>query len=107
MQYLAVVFRFRENIHPETASLLQDFRLAVNNATRAGLLARVTSRNALTRLAYNEFREDHPNMCAQHLVSAIGVAAMVLKNYRRRVSKGNPVKIPCTKRLMMKAENQA
>jgi putative transposase len=81
--------------------------LAVNNAIRAGLQARVTSRNALVKIAYKDFREQHPRMYAQHLVSAFEVACGILKNHRKRVRKGVTSRIPYVKRLLMKAENQA
>jgi putative transposase len=102
-----VVFRLDCDLPPEARFLLEDFRLAVNNAIRAGLQARVTARNALCRLAHRDFREGHPNIYAQHLVSAFSVAASALKNHRRRSMKGTVCKIPYVKRLMMKAENQA
>jgi putative transposase len=102
-----VVFYMDSDLPLEARSLLEDFRLAVNNAIRAGLQARVTSRNALVKIAYKDFREQHPRMYAQHLVSAFEVAGSVLKNHRRRVRKGVTCRIPFVKRLMMKAENQA
>jgi len=102
-----VVFYLDSDLPFEARSLLEDFRLAVNNAVRAGLQARVTSRNALCRLAYKDFRQEHPRMYAQHLVSAFEVAGSVLKNHCRRARKGVTSRIPFTKRLMMKAENQA
>jgi len=102
-----VVFRFEDMLPPETKLLLEDFRLAVNSSVRAGLQARVTSRNALTRLAYKDFRQEHPKMYAQHLVSAFEVAAALLKSHRKRVRRGNPASIPFVRRLFMKAENQA
>jgi len=102
-----VAFRLESGIPSEAKSLLEDFRLAVNNAIRAGLQARVTSRNALCKVAYKDFREQHPRMYAKHLVSAFEVAGSVLKNHRRRVRKGVACRIPYVKRLMMKAENQA
>jgi putative transposase len=102
-----VVFRLDSGPPPDAKFLFEDFRLAVNNAVRAGLQARVTSRNALVRIAYKDFRHQHPRMYSQHLVSAFEVAGSVLKNYRRRVRKGGSCRIPFVKRLMMKAENQA
>ena len=102
-----VAFRLESGLPCEARFLLEDFRLAVNNAIRAGLQARVTSRNALVRIAYKDFRQEHPRMYSQHLVSAFEVAGSVLKNYRRRVRKGGSCRIPYVKRLMMKAENQA
>jgi len=102
-----VVFQLDADLPSEAKSLLEDFRLAVNNAVRVGLQARVTSRNALNRIAYKDFRQEHPRMYAKHLVSAFEVAGGVLKNYRRRVRKGVACKVPYVKRLMMKAENQA
>ena len=102
-----IVFRLERELPFEAKSLLEDFRLAVNNAIRAGLQAHVTSRNALARLAYKHFREEHPKMYAQHLVSAFEVAGGILKNHRRRVRKGNADHVPYVRRLCMKAENQA
>jgi putative transposase len=102
-----VVFYLESDLSSEAKLLLEDFRLAVNNAIRAGLLARVTSRNAIVRVAYKDFREQHPRMYAQHLVSAFEVAGGILKNHRKRFRKGITGRIPYVKRLMMKAENQA
>jgi len=102
-----VVFYLESNLPSEAKFLLEDFRLAVNNAVRAGLQARVTSRNALVRIAYKDFRQGHPKMYSQHLVSAFEVAGSVLNNHRRRARKGVACRIPYVKRLMMKAENQA
>jgi len=107
MPVKGVVFRLKGEFPVEVTSLLEDFRLAVNSAVRAGLQARVTSRNALTRLSYSDFRKEHPKMYAQHLVSAFEVAGSVLKNHRRRVRRGNAGRIPYIRRLFMKAENQA
>jgi len=102
-----VVFSLDSGLPTEAKFLLEDFRLAVNNAVRAGLQARVTSRNALVKIAYRDFRVQHPRMYAQHLVSAFEVAGGVLKNHRRLVRKGVTCRIPYVERLMMKAENQA
>jgi putative transposase len=102
-----VAFSLASELPFEAKSLLEDFRLAVNNAVRAGLQARVTSRNALCRIAYVDFREQHPRMYSQHLVSAFEVAGSVLKNHRARIRKCVTSRIPYVKRLMMKAENQA
>jgi putative transposase len=102
-----VAFRLESDIPFEAMSLLEDFRLAVNNAIRAGVQARVTSRNTLVKIAYRDFREQHPRMYAQHLVSAFEVAGSVLKNHRRRFRKDVSCRTPFVKRLMMKAENQA
>jgi len=102
-----VAFCLDSDLPSEVKFLLEDFRLAVNNSIRAGLQARVTSRNALVKIAYKDFREQHPKMYAKHLVSAFEVAGSVLKNHRRRVRKGVTCRIPYVKRLIMKAENQA
>jgi len=106
MPVKGIVFYLASEIPPEVLFLLKDFRLAVNEAIRAGLQARVTSRNALTKLAYKDFRRGHPLMYSQHLVSSFEVAASVLKNHRRRTRYG-ATRAPYVKRLMMKAENQA
>ena len=102
-----VAFRLSSELPPEAISLLCDFRLAVNKAVRAGLDARVSSRNGITKLLYRAFREEHPGMYSQHLVSSFEVAAGVLKNYRKLLRHGRRCETPFVKRLMMKAENQA
>jgi len=102
-----VVFYFDSGLPTEAKFLLEDFRLAVNNAIRAGLQARVTSRNALVKIGYKDFRGQHPRMYAKHLVSAFEVACGILKNHRRRVRKGVTGRIPFVKRMMMRTENQA
>jgi IS605 OrfB family transposase len=110
MSARVVVFYLGSGMPPEARSLMEDFRLATNGAIRAGLQLGVTSRNALTKLAYKEFRKEHPGLYAQHLVSALEVAAGILKNHRRRLRKsmaGQVFRPPYAKRLMMKAENQA
>jgi len=107
MLFKGVVFRLDSGLPADARFLLEDFRLAVNRATRAGLQARVTSRNALAKLVYKSLRVEHPKMYAKHLVCAFEVAAGILRNHRRRVNKGNAKSIPYVKRLMMKAENQA
>jgi len=102
-----VVFPLASELPPEAISLLQEFRLAVNKAVRASLDARVSSRNGITKLFYRTFREEHPGMHSQHLVSSFEVAAGILKNYRKRLRHGRRQGTPFVKRLMMKAENQA
>jgi putative transposase len=103
----SLAFRLKDPFPNDAKFLMEDFRLAVNNAIRLGDHSNVTSRFALTKLAYMDFREKHPGMYAQHLVSAFEVAGSVLKNHRRRLRKGFPAQVPFIRRLFMKAENQA
>ncbi len=103
----AVSFRLEGELPIQAKFLLENFRLAVNSAIRAGLQTRATSRNALCKLAYKDFRTEHPGMYAQHLVSVFEVAASALKNHRRKVRKGQVGRIPYVHRLFMKTENQA
>jgi putative transposase len=102
-----VAFPLASGLPPEAILLLQEFRLAVNKAVRASLDARVSSRNGIAKLLYRTFREEHPGMYAQHLVSSFEVAAGILKNYRKHLRQGRRCGTPFVKRLMMKAENQA
>ena len=51
-----IVFYLDSDLPYQARSLLEDFRLAVNSAIRAGLQARVSSRNALAKIAYRDFR---------------------------------------------------
>jgi len=103
----SLAFRLKDPLPNDAKFLMEDFRLAVNNAIRLGDHSNVTSRFALTKLAYMDFREEHPGMYAQHLVSAFEVAGSALKNHRRRLRKGFPAQVPFIRRLFMKAENQA
>jgi len=103
----AVSFRLEDELPVQARLLLEDFRLAVNRAIRAGLQTRATSKYALCKLAYRGFRTEHPGMYSQHLVSVFEVAASVLKNHRRKARKGKTGKIPYVRRLFMKTENQA
>jgi len=103
----SLVFQFEGSLPTEAKFLMQDFRLAANNAIRAGLQSRATSRNSLCKMAYRDFRKEHPNMYAQHLVSAFEVAARALKSHRRRLRHKLPAKIPYIHKLFMNTENQA
>ena len=98
----AVSFRLEGELPVQAKFLLEDFRLAVNSAIRAGLQTRATSRNALCKLAYKDFRTEHPGMYSQHLVSVFEVAASALKNHRRKVRRGKADRIPYVKRLFMR-----
>jgi putative transposase len=103
----SLVFHLKDPLPNDAKFLMEDFRLAVNNAIRIGVHSNTTSRFALTKLAYRDFRKEHPNMYSQHLVSAFEVTASILKNHRRRLRKKLPAQVPFVRRLFMKAENQA
>jgi len=103
----SLVFRLKDPLPNDAKFLMEDFRLAVNNAIRLGVHSNVTSRFALTKLAYKDFRKEHPGMYAQHLVSAFEVAGSILKNRRRRHRKGITEAVPYVRKLFMKTENQA
>jgi putative transposase len=103
----SLAFRFKDPLPNEAKFLMEDFRLAVNSAIRLGVHSNVTSKFALSKLAYRDFRKEHPNMYSQHLVSAFEVAGSILKNHRRRLRKKLPAQVPFVRRLFMKAENQA
>jgi len=103
----AVSFRLEGELPVQAKFLLEDFRLAVNRAIRAGLQTRMTSKYSLCKLAYKDFRTEHPGMYAKHLLSVFEVAASVLKNHRRNVRKGKAGQTPFVKRLFMKTVNQA
>jgi putative transposase len=103
----SLVFRLKDPLPNDAKFLMEDFRLAVNSAIRLGTHSNVTSRFALTKLAYKDFRKEHQGMYAKHLVSTFEVAASILKNHRRRLRKGLRTQIPFVRRLFLKAENQA
>ena len=103
----SLAFRLKDPLPNDAKFLMEDFRLAVNNAIRFGVQSGATSRNSLTILAYRDFRKEHPGMYAQHLVSAFEVAGSILRNHRRRLRRGIPSQVPFVRRLFMKTENQA
>jgi putative transposase len=103
----SLVFRLKDPLPNDAKFLMEDFRLTVNNAIRFGLQTGATSRNSLNKLAYGDFRKEHPNMYSQHLVCAFEVAGSALKNHRRRLRRGFPSQAPFVRRLFMKTENQA
>jgi putative transposase len=103
----SLAFRLKDPLPNDAKYLMEDFRLAVNNAIRLGVHSNVTSKFALSKLAYRDFRKEHPSMYSQHLVSAFEVAGSILKNHRRRLRRGLPSQVPFVRRLFMKAENQA
>jgi len=103
----SLVFHLKDPLPNDAKFLMEDFRLAVNSAIRLGVHSNVTSRFALTKLAYKDFRKEHQGMYAKHLVSTFEVAASILKNHRRRLRKGLRTQIPFVRRLFLKAENQA
>jgi putative transposase len=103
----SLVFRLKDPLPNEAKFLMEDFRLAVNNAIRFGLQTGATSRNSLNKLVYKDFRKEHPGMYANHLVSAFEVAGSILKSHRRRLRKDLPTQAPFIRRLFMKAANQA
>ena len=103
----SLAFHLKDPLPNDAKFLMEDFRLAVNNAIHLGVHSNVTSKFALSKLAYKDFRKEHPNMYSQHLVSSFEVAASILKNHRRRLRKKLPAQVPFVRRLFMKAENQA
>ena len=103
----AVSFRLEGELPVQAKFLLEDFRLAVNSAIRAGLQTRATSKYALCKLAYKDFRTEHPGMYSQHLVSVFEVAASALKNHRRKVRRGKADRIPYVKRLFMRLRTRS
>lgn len=94
MLYRAVAFRIDGELPSEAKLLMEDFRLAINCAVRAGLQAKITSRYALVKLLYKDFRQDYPGMYAQHLVCSFEVACSLLKNLRRRLDKRAHARLP-------------
>ena len=86
MSVRCVVFFLDKDLPIEARFLLEDFRLAANNAVRKGLQMRVTSRNALNRLVYKDFRREHPKMYSQHLVSAYGRGGSFTRSSSTRLS---------------------
>ena len=103
--YKPLIFQWA--MHDErVVRLLNDYRLLVNKAVRYGLQSGVTSKFALCKHLYAQFRCES-DMYSKHVVSTFEVAASILKNYRHRARRGLRTKPPFVKRLFLKTENQA
>ncbi len=88
----------------DVLKLLEAFRGMVNYCIHVGLEKNVTSRFKLSNLAYHKLVE-----CSLHswyTLSAIEVAASILKNYRKAKRKNGNVKMPYARKLMAKIGNQ-
>ena len=98
--------------------LMKEYRLMVNKAIRNALATGITSRGTLCKSVYKGFREEH-DVYSQYIPAAVRVAAGLLKAHRKRLRKYNrkqkkgkgknktmPPKVPFSKRLYIKCENQ-
>ena len=103
----SVTFYFDGELPCDAKYLLQDFRLAVNCAIRAGLQLGISSRNAFNKMVYKDFRKEHPRLSSYHLVAAFEIAAAILKVYRKRLREGKPCHMPYQRTLMARSENMA
>jgi len=89
----------------ETLSLLETFRDMVNCCIRIGLEKNLTSRFRLSNEVYHRLNDF--GLHTWYNLSAIEVAASILKNYRKAIRKKKIVKKPYAQRLMAKIGNQA
>jgi len=85
--------------------LLEAFRDMVNYCIRVGLEKGITSRFRLTREVYHRLMEYGYH--SWYVLSAIEVATVILKNYRKAKRRNGRVKAPRARRLMAKIGNQA
>jgi len=85
--------------------LLEAFRNMVNYCIRVGLEKGITSRFRLTREVYHRLMEYGYH--SWYVLSAIEVATVILKNYRKAKRRNGRVKAPRARRLMAKIGNQA
>ncbi len=85
--------------------LLEAFRNMVNYCIRIGLEKGITSRFRLTREVYHRLMEYGYH--SWYVLSAIEVATVILKNYRKAKRRNSRVKAPRARRLMAKIGNQA
>jgi len=88
------------------AELLRDFRDMVSFCVKVGLERGVSSRFRLTKLTYRELSSRYP-WHGWYALSAIEVATVILKNYRRALRKGLRVEEPRARRLIAKIGSQA
>ena len=86
--------------------VMTEYRLMVNKAPRVAVGDDIRSRDRLQQVAYEYFRQEH-RVYSQLIPSAFAVALAHLKNYRRRLRKGQATTTPYTKRLFVKYENQS
>ena len=89
----------------EVVKLLSVFRDMVNYCIRVGLERGITSRFRLSNEVYHDLTE-----CGYHswyVLSAIEVATVILKNYRKAKRRNRRVRVPRARKLMAKIGNQA
>jgi putative transposase len=79
---------------PELLSLLEDFRLMVNDCVRIGLKEKITSMKKLSAACYKQLAAYDLPTC--YRLTAISRAAGILRNYRK-----NPGEKPYAKRLVL------
>lgn len=85
--------------------LLKDFRDMVNYCLEVGLKNGVTGRFKLTKLVYKKLTKYGYH--SWFVLSAIEVAATILKNYRKVKRKKPNIKLPRARKLVAKIGNQA
>ncbi len=84
----------------QTLSLLEDFRLMMNDCIRIGLREKVTSMKSLCLKCYHTL-EHYDNVATCYRLTAISKAAGVLRNYRKSLRKNPNTKIPYVKKMQL------
>jgi len=93
------------NLPASLTLLLKEFRLIVNKSIRKAFIYDARSRAKLHRFAYSELSAEH-RIYKGHICSAFEMACSMLKNYRRRIRKGQRTAMPILRRLVLKTDNQ-
>lgn len=98
----ALVLHIQPGAMPnELSALLPEYRRMVNQAIRAGLAARATSRASLNRVAYAPLAADHKGL-SSYVVQAISDALAILHAHRKRERRGKAGRLPYVRRLFLK-----
>lgn len=88
----------------DVLNLLNDFRDMVNYCIRIGSEKNISSRFKLQNEAYYELKKSGYH--SWYVLSAVEVATVILKNYRRNKRKNPKVKVPRAKRSIAKIGNK-
>ena len=87
----------------EAVSIMEDFRLIVNESIRLGIEYDITSRFQLRALVYPKFNK---TIYSGYIYTAIWKATVMLKNYRKAKKRNASVRTPFMKRRMLVIDNQ-
>jgi hypothetical protein len=98
---MKVIKSVKQNYQPtnEVLSLLEQFRLMVNDSIRIGLRGNITSLKTLSLKAYHQISKY--NVYSNYCLTAMSKAIGLLSNYRKSLKKNPNTKKPYVSKLML------